>query len=767
MPGQGYPPGYFRPATTSHATPTVQVYGDTPSTAYPISHAKSSGGMCGGPGVADRMVYPMMAPHDGRMHFHLPYPTSSAHGGLPHRRYNASLVNDLPTNEQYRYSSESQPSSLASYQKSAMPSQLSSFSPHKFLDQPDRVQVHAPLRAANSVASTKSEESANVYTPSMKSEEALSDGLGLLRDVPQMERRLVLPGIQAETQNMQHLVVEQSGFARPNTGQNDTQHPPVHGPAMEKPDPRLYGAAMPKPQLSKFKQQEENRGGSPSSLSQISTVSDLKEEYEDNFDHGVEKDVEMADKYAFNFACEAYKHRVPQKYTKGITIHVGSLAARTTTLKDHRMKAESKTSAVDEEVVPPLLPHANELQKRNKSIECVWIGMLPSPVALLQIMSEASQPGEDADSTKGSRKLAKKQVQRGATVSGVREDDITFINFDQNALRVVARKWDKITKDTHIYALLNPRKDSQHCQGFKVSFDEVFFFRHFRDDTAKSIQSRKQATKAMIRACLSPVMTLGRLQSPTPTSGESESLSLAVLPTPSPLPATDASRRASIAYQLCSPSAVCVAYNTPTASKGLLTQTARGEENVKFGKRKAQHSIIEATLKHRDQARKKAKAEGYSVPQDDSELRNSVHTSDRDTKFNCTDDSFGNDPMISASDYLADVDEALEPINQGGKVVKSSPERESYGGDDEDYDTQFAQRESVSLSKKMKELVDDLAIGQDAAGLQQALTLVQCIRNRRGPPKTSALGLYFNVPSTNDIEDCAMQLKQLRVRIHL
>lgn len=545
-----------------------------------------------------------------------------------------------------------------------------------------------------------------------------------------------------------------------------------------------------------------------------------------------EDDIDKVDKYAFNFVREAYDHRVPQQLTKGITFHVNSLAPMTTTLKQRREE-------VNDDSTPTLLPQPHEYQKGSKTVECVWIGMLPSPDAVLQMQSQLAQSSEEPGAEGNSKKPTKKRgLKKSRTVSNMRDEEMKIIAFDQNALRVVAKKSDKVTKDIHIYALVQPHYTSA-LQGFKVGFDDVFFFREFRDDSAKSIMPRKKAAIAKIKASVfGNVMSQSRAptaeqsldQSPSATTALSPLSSLSSTNTPTPPPGLLSTRKSSVSRPSRN-------FSTSENTHGVsdLSQLVPSEESKialgsrKSRKRKAQNPLLDVLMNQREEARKKAKAEGYEVPDSDSELHDTVENDDqKSTDVNSQDDDLS---MSSVNDYSADDDVVIahdsstshdihkamksqrdlddeafpehavhrhdpgfvnhmndlinlfalekstadksshktpfrlgidQGVNKDGQGVSSgSTDRE-----DHDSDEPLAHsRNSAVLANKIKSLANELANEHDVVGLQQALTMVRCVRKRRGPPKTSALSLYFNVTNSKDvrIEDCVEQLKQLRV----
>ncbi|KAJ4414366.1 hypothetical protein N0V82_007974 [Gnomoniopsis sp. IMI 355080] len=596
-----------------------------------------------------------------------------------------------------------------------------------------------------------------------------------------------------------HIVMTSQNCMMPfhlysNVGQAVVQQP---GAAVQKTVDQPSVAAQTFGQPEEHGEQQAKDDNTPSPYASLdSATSDSGKEDEENVDEkGMDvgsqgratmpesdKCISLVDKYAFNFAREAYDHRVPQHLTNGITLHVGSLAPMTTSLKQHREEEGGYKLAYR---TPDLLPRPIELQKGHKTIECVWIGMLPCPNALSKIHSKVEKPTDDAGGEENSKKLSKKKKTK--TVADIREDEMEIIDYDQEALRIVAKKSDKVTKDTHIYALLE--KYEGHLQGFKVGFDDVFYFRDFRDDTTKSVMPRKQATTAKVRASIFPTAALAMSQSLTPNIDE-------------------------------------VGQSVPAPSKP--APKGKGKEkkdgSVEPSKRKAEHPLIDIMMKQRGEARKKAKTEGCYVSPSDSEMSESVkdddnspmdqaggHLADADkpssdqhvstavhTPMNVdfgdrvADEAYSKhavgaeDPGLLSPKELEDLTEQLtraartaeelktllaqgqnsnrQMINKVGEIGNPiNTNNECYDGE-EGQSSRAPQTESDTLAGEIKELTNKLATSQDIAGLQQALTMVRCIQDRRDPPKTSALGICFNVPSSKDIpiEDCADQLTQLR-----
>ncbi|KAJ4397715.1 hypothetical protein N0V93_001950 [Gnomoniopsis smithogilvyi] len=468
----------------------------------------------------------------------------------------------------------------------------------------------------------------------------------------------------------------------------------------------------------------------------------------------------ISQKYAFNFAGEAYNHNVPYELTNGITIHVGSLAPMTTTLKQRREE-------VHNDAVPPLIPRTNEFQKGPKTVECVWIGMLPSAATLLRIPSQVSQSGEDASGEGSSKKPARKRVRKTKSVFNMREDEIQPIKFDQNALRVVAKTSGKVTKDTHIYALLHP-SHADGLQGFKVGFDDVYYFSKFRDDKTKSFLPRKQATIARIRASTFSNPALAALQSPRSAAGESSNKalntiaaespvsSLSTMATPTPPPLNPASQTPEAPTDEVALSILSSSRTTPQHKE------KEKAGSISLNKRKAQDPAVDSLMNQKGEARKKARAGGGYVSPCDSEICETVEYHSQDAPAHRAEYN-EKSPMEPTTVSLRGPRGQI--MGKNSKVAQSTnTNRNGDKGGDEDQNPRISKMESDILAKKIKEMANKLAAKEDVAGLQQVLAMLRCIQNRSGPPKTSALGVYLNVPSSKHIltADCAEQMNQLR-----
>ncbi|CAN8101683.1 unnamed protein product [Discula destructiva] len=216
----------------------------------------------------------------------------------------------------------------------------------------------------------------------------------------------------------------------------------------------------------------------------------------------------LVDKYAFNFTREAYDHKFAQKLTIGVKIYVKRLAALTLPLKQHRKEIKDKDGAAD--IVPPLVPHRHELDSDPQAVECIWVGILPNSQIPLE------EHAEDITVSEGNSKKKSKKLPPIA-ISKMCKEELSIIDFDRNALRVVAKMSDKATKDAHLFALVNPQGNKQ-CIGYKVAYDDLFYFRKFCDNTTKTIVTRKQATITMLKACFFAAADLASSASKAPAS---------------------------------------------------------------------------------------------------------------------------------------------------------------------------------------------------------------------------------------------------------
>lgn len=873
--GQMPPHGYVNNPFTSNMTPNNQVYGGPPTNfppphpSYPMSSTSSQ--IYGGTFADDQHQHHAMAFPGPLAPSQLSPQSSSAYSADYRQRSFAPSTDNSPTQNVSQYFHGANPQNQPFQLPTSINSPYVSSSNDMLLLQASSGQDQSSLRSASIAASTNGDACRIGTTKEdVNADESFCSDSTPLRTIAQQAG--VIVNLQDDGPSTHLSAHQQQG----SQGQMDEHHmmkKPQPNPSMsdiievgQKPfeepvvgtsetlSPCDQQSALPQPIMEPDFERQDTEDGSTSQpyLSLDSKTSGSDDEEEEDSDQEKtdgenqqvattlqsEDDLDKVDKYAFNFSREAYDHHVPQQLTKGVTLHVSSLAPLTTTLKQRR-------DDVNNDVTPTLLPKPNEYQKGPKTVECVWVGVLPSSPAMLQIQSKLDQPSEAASTEGDSKKPTRKRnLKKTFTVSGIRDDEMKVIAFDQEALRVVAKKSDKITKEIHIYALIQPQNTSI-LQGFKVGFDDVFYFRDFRDDTAVSIMRRKQATVAKIKASVFRGVSHAVSQSPAPTAEHSMNQphhaltalsplsSLSSMATPTPPPGNLTTQKHHVARPSRKLSTSGTIHRASSLSQLTSNKEATGEESTESRKRKAQDPLFDILMKQREKARKRARAEGYYVPGSDSEIHESVEDDEQKSPADPTQDC--DISMRSVSDYSEDAGEladhgsstshdvrmhmssqydddeegcpehavrrhdpsfvnytnglidqvAFEKTTAGkapqevsfrlqsgqvidkcGKAVSpTDADSDNHDSDDEGQSSRARPRNSAVLSDKIKSFANKLATDQDVIGLQQALTMIECIRNRRGPSKTSALSLYFNVSNKVDIEieDCAEQLDQLRV----
>ncbi|KKY31348.1 hypothetical protein UCDDA912_g08692 [Diaporthe ampelina] len=185
-----------------------------------------------------------------------------------------------------------------------------------------------------------------------------------------------------------------------------------------------------------------------------------------------EDDLDRLDKYAFNYAGQAYDHRVPQNLTGGTVLFTSKATQGTTILQ----VLESFDKQNENIVCPTLIPHALEMKRAPRKVECIWVGMAlnpqssqkhaasasAQPKSKANAVSPAAQSGGDDTAeaqldgnSKASNKV-QKRAKKGQPVVDLKQNQLDIIPHDPNALRVVAKKLSKAVKTWHLYALTIP-----------------------------------------------------------------------------------------------------------------------------------------------------------------------------------------------------------------------------------------------------------------------------------------------------------------------
>lgn len=399
--------------------------------------------------------------------------------------------------------------------------------------------------------------------------------------------------------------------------------------------------------------------------------------------------IDTLDKYAFNFKRVAYNHGVPQDLTRGSRLNVAKVTSQIT-LAQYRQKLQE----TGEEKCPPLIPTQYEREDTFYwgSSCCIWVGMLPSQASHRQGSVLPAQSSADTgahgnnilDDTK--KKPTKKKARTYASVRDLAEDNITVVPCDAKALRVVAKKSNKATKNWCLYALVtdgSPRL----CQGYKVSMDDVYFFKEFRDDLAKSFMSRKHATHELIRMKIFPTF-------------------------PSPAP-TDPS----VGSQADTDGLV-----TAPESLGCSGATVKTEDD----------HILTAMLKDISKAGASLKDQGGLLGPIDGI---------------CTMDPMDVDTQSDGGkcDHPMDAIGATEPIADDPSVI------ESHDGDDDGQSIEEGSGlDAGELAKEIVKIMNRFAANKDLNGLDQVLTMLKSLEDGRRPSGSSVLGLYLNVPLEGD-----------------
>jgi hypothetical protein len=444
------------------------------------------------------------------------------------------------------------------------------------------------------------------------------------------------------------------------------------------------------------------------------------------------KEEDILDKYAFDLDGKAYGHQVPQPLTNTTFLYVGRLHPQIATLTEHCQEAEANDEI---DVCPPLIPHENELDSETKTwdgrkaIECVWVGMLPGwkSQKTISVITQPEQietdPVDEAQvdgpaEKKGGPKKAKNALRN----IDLTPENMNSIPYDPTALRVVAKRSARVTKNWFLYALLNPDPATKLCQGWRVRIDEVFFFKAFRGDEVTGYLLRKQATQYKIRKIIF-------YKEPSKSSSLSRSRRSGNLPS---TPSTRKFSQESDSFA-SDPS-------TGQIPKQLFTSASEKaddggnviETDSEFN---AMVDMMVLNLKGTEPKVNEGKAvetRGTSV----KEKRVSFQGNDDDVA-----DTSGN--TVDCPDHSSSAGEDME-------AKANSP----------------ASRQDIHhITTKMMNLVLKMCNNKDLAALSQGYMMLKCVEQRCLPLNTSALGLYLNVPPGEDGDPsaCAVKLRELLV----
>ena len=585
--------------------------------------------------------------------------------------------------------------------------------------------------------------------------------------------------------------------AQPDVAACQSSHPSQQGGTHGEPEVKMPRAN--EQQDAKVPQKAESLdAGARCAGSEDEVISNLElsgEELSDAIESHVslesEDDLDRLDKYAFNYAGQAYDHRVPQNLTGGTVLFTSKATQGTTILQ----VLESFDKQKENIVCPTLIPHALEMKRAPRKVECIWVGMAlnpqssqkhaasasAQPKSKASAVSPAAQSGGDdtaeaqLDGTSKASNKVQKRAKKGQPVVDLKQNQLDIIPHDPNALRVVAKKLSKAVKTWHLYALTMSGNSSKLCQGWKVQSEEVFLFKAFRDDTVAGFMKRRHASDLKIKAVIFPA-------DPTP----------ALLPQSSPS---------------AKPSASSVSTPATSTPDGLTSPKPSGRKG------KGRRTVRDATPKQapeiedvRDQDGDHAVSPVGSVEDDngsDAESTAQLEPKDLGTpslesdkpKLTATvagdgDEEAYPEHAVSATNasYKNFVDDMIRQvaavdstnIRPGEKRKRvafepscdevASTRRKTDEGSRSNADARdgeerpesasfVAQQETDHLLSKLMSKVDKLVAMQDVAGLRQCITLVECIEKRGTPAQMSAFAPYLSITSKKDATTRACQGK--------
>lgn len=506
-----------------------------------------------------------------------------------------------------------------------------------------------------------------------------------------------------------------------------------------------------------------------------------------------DNEISILDKYAFNLDRVAYDHQVPAHLTSGVTLNVS------------RLNRYEKNINGGRTTYPPLIPHDQELAVISyNTSKCIWVGMLPTQKRSDQGHA-VTQPSSDTNGEGRLRRPARKKPKPSMSIADMHEDDIKVFFFDPDALRVVAKKSDK--PSCQLYALVTHDNNNKICQGFRISYEEVFFFKKFRDDEAKLDISRITGTKAKIKVHIFR----------SSADDEEDSFASAAASQPS-----KQAQDKPVVHSKLTDNVVLDAMMKEIARSQGRSEAPRpaimGSDEVT----NLDEGLVSDTISHKE-AGCDARATSPELSWDElvAELEEDPLSDVFEEDFEELEALFpasvdGGDKQedpehaVSANDasYKKYEDEVINKLLHGGKPSYSGSVQESaaggkdkgkgkcvafetddgqvvdnrgmvvssdtvgslysdgYAADDEKGGASTStQAEAAGLANNLMEMVKELHAHGDIAALHQGYTLLKSLENRSSPPKTAALGLYLNVPAdgASDAKNYHVQLKELLV----
>ncbi|ROV99637.1 hypothetical protein VSDG_03075 [Cytospora chrysosperma] len=441
------------------------------------------------------------------------------------------------------------------------------------------------------------------------------------------------------------------------------------------------------------------------------------------------KEDDILDKYAFDLDGKAYDHQVPQPLTNTTFLYVGRLHPQNVTLTEHCQEAEANDEI---DICPSLIPHENELDPGTKTwdgrkaIECVWVGMLPGwktqkPISVIDQPEQTETDPVDEAQVDGSaeKKGGPKKAKKALRIIDLAPKNMNSIPYDPTALRVVAKRSARVTKNWFLYALLNPDPSTKLCQGWRVRIDEVFFFKAFRGDEVTGYLLRKQATQDKIRK----IIFYKEIRKPSSLYRSRRSGNL---------PSTPSTRKFS------------------QDSDSLASSPSIGQVTKQL--------FTSASEKAND---------GGDVIETDSDFDAMVdmmvlNLKGAEPKVNKgkaveTKETSAKEKKVSFRGNDDDVADTCGNIDFPGHSGSTGEDLEARA------DSPASQQDIHHITTKMMNLVLKMCNNKDLAALTQGYMMLKCVEQRCLPLNTSALGLYLNVPPGEDGDPpaCAVKLREL------
>lgn len=512
-------------------------------------------------------------------------------------------------------------------------------------------------------------------------------------------------------------------------------------------------------------------------------------------------DLDRLDKYAFSYAGQAYDHRVPQHLTGGITLFSKKVTQGITIL-EHLESAENQDK---DNICPSLVPQEVEMKPTTRSVECIWVGMLPNPQnSSNRTASASAQPDSQADAasvagqeggdnaaaktkldgTSNTTKKVQKKAKKGLPIVDLEDDQLSIVPYHPTAFRVVAKKLARTVKTWHLYALTAPTNNSKLCEGWKVHFDEVFFFKAFRDDTVAGLMKRRHASDSKIKAVIFPPEATPALidQPSTSVKRSTSRVSAPATPTPGGLPSQkppgrkgEASRTARDATANKDSEAGDIPDQDGDDAETPADSVEDGKGSDAGKQSAAEHEPREPDPVHQETDQPEQTGTVCDYGDEDAYPEHAVPATSPSYK-NYLDDLMmcaisGVEPthltrgekrkrvaFELSCEELANTRRKMSDGPRSSACARDNLEREGSA-------SFVVQQNTDHLARKLKSMIDRLAAKQDVAGLRSCVTMVKSIEKRGCPGPESALGPYLSITSKKDADPraCCGKLREILV----